>query len=206
MAGNFPNLHERGVQKSLDDWLQDERLTELANERGPLYVEELPPSIIASEEFQTVLANFGWPDKVNTGGLVGHEFVSDAEFWDALCNKDNPLTLNNFIGELIQEPRDHFAGQYGYLPASHRVNLVAPDFMQALRPALGAEWDRVAEAYDARYLTSPQELQTAAHLAYKLMCRLITNQDSRKKLEFLGLNGWGELPVTSIRDYLFHDS
>ena len=206
MTGDYASNHEGGAPRTLEQWCHDEGLIALAEEPGPLYIEELPSSVVSNEHFQALLHQVGWPDRVNAAELIPQEYATDEAFWDALCNKGNPLTLNNLINELIQEPRDHFEGPYGYMPASHRLNLVAPEFMRVLRPALGAEWDRIADAWGLAYKSSPADIQAAAHLAYKLLCRLITEDDARKKLAFLGLDGRNEPPVTSIGDYLLHDS
>lgn len=192
---------------------RDEHLNALIEGEGPLELTELDEDIRQSEAFEQFVEEYGWPTASEDGQITpAPQFKDDDQFLDAFTHRtkvDNRVYyLNNFKVWIAAEPNTERFSEarqlYGAAPALLRAYIIAPEFMEAVRVAYTS---LPKEAYypSAKTLDSPEgELVVhGAHMAYKLLGRLIKTDDRRTHAKILfGKDSTSGEPIDDAATYL----
>lgn len=186
------------------DALNDATFVAYAVGESPLTVEELPADLRDSQALQTFIETFGWPDE--SDALIEPLLASEKDF-DSLAVEDfivrflslnsiDPTkNLNNFRMWLTSEPhRQPFTGSrmsemYGAHPALHRLYVLMPETMHAIKELLTDveerhNGDRYAIADELLEATN-QEVAKAIMLVYETAGRVLKVDDKRRQQNIL---------------------
>ena len=183
----------------------EEKYVDYASGEGPLLIDELPDELRSSEQFQEFVATFGWPE-VTDGAIEplapqDQEYDSEAvgEFLERFLSRnslDPSENLNNFRIWLINEPHERSLSEnvglehlYGAHPALHRLYVVMPEVMKALRVLLTDmevrnEGNR-KKIGDELSADANQEIVKTIMLVYQIASRLLKVDDMRRQQEIL---------------------
>jgi len=198
---SFIDAHRDAISNA--SW--EEKYVGYASGEGPLLVEELPDELRNSEQFQEFVATFGWPE-VTDGAiepLAPQDQVFDSEaageFLERFLSRDSldpSKNLNNFRLWLINEPHEHSLADgvgiehlYGAHPALHRLYVIMPEVMKALRVLLT---DIEARNEGSRRkieeelsIDANREIVKTIMLVYEVAGRLLKVDDMRRQQQIL---------------------
>lgn len=208
-----PDHHESSVgsiHDTLRQVLRDTNPEQFVQQDGPLTSDQLPEHIRHSDAFYDFVAEYDWPSRLNTVDMTpARTFDSDEAFWYALWDKNDPNYLNNFVHWYLTQPSEEFSLEdtYAVKPALHRVYVVAPELMVALRECMQEAMDvykPIGHIHDLP-IDYPGTVH-AAHVAYQLIAKLVTKHDTRLLYDMHLGGGGTQTSPTDIRDthrYLF---
>lgn len=194
--------------------LSQEKYIDYASGEGPLLAEELPDELRDSKQFQEFVATFGWPEVADGAiePLAPQDQVFDSEAADEFLERflsqnslDPSKNLNNFRVWLMNEPHERslmdgvgMEQLYGAHPALHRLYVLMPDLMEALRELL----IDVETRNDGNRRKIAKELSIAANrdivksimLVYEVAGRLLKIDDMRRQQKILMPDGQVTMP------------
>lgn len=189
----------------------DERLNKFLDNEGPLELAELDEDLLQSETFRQFVMEYGWPTAAEDGEIVPPPtFEDDEQFLGAFTHgtevNGQNYYLNNFKVWLASEPNtEQFSGGtqfYGSAPPLLRAYAVVPEFMEALRVAYDSLPKRTYyPTADALASREGELVVHGAHMAYKLLGRLIKTDDRRTHAKILFGEGSGD-PIDDAATYL----
>ncbi len=203
-ASNIENTILADSYRYLNTLEYDENLESYLHHTGPLTIAELPREVQQSEQFQSFVDSYGWPNNIEDSDIAPLPvFESDEQFREAFLHGtmiDGRLyNLNNFKCWISQEPNEdsgyHPNKMYGSRPALLRAYIVAPELMEAVRVAYMALPKRAhfpsVEAMESR---EAELVVKGAHSAYQLLGRLIKTTDEQTHIKMLyGASDEGQL-------------
>lgn len=203
--------HLDDTDARLEDALNDEVIRGYIEGNGPLTIAELPAELATSEQFAHFVNEYDWPRRQNAGGITPvRDYESPEFFWRCMYDDTLPRTLrlNNFRNRLAVRPIENTADAtriidvYGFEPALHRAYMVARPLMEPLREIADSvnldnqNFQAVAEQHP----TAP----VAAYAAYRLLGRLITQDDNAIGLQHMRGQADPNTPlVTDAHEYLW---
>lgn len=214
LPGEHTNDQPDDVTVELRAALNAQQLQEYLAVDGPLRISDLPPEIATSEAFEHFVGQYDWPSYANAGSIAPtrEAMYEDAnDFWYHMYDGDGPKYLNNFKDWLATPPIDDrrdaktmTAIAYGLQPALARAHIVAEPLFQVLRtvasqsegiPINATQAAHVAE----RYSDVPQ----AALAAYRLLGKLLTQDDQKMVIKKLDANPDEVGVITDAHEYLW---
>jgi hypothetical protein len=172
--------------------------------QGPLSMDELRtveggPMIMKSEEFRMLFSAVGWPNHLEDGAIRPSRQYDDESFRAALTREYSidGISLNNFPLRLsankaelhqtagkveLHSNETSFAdNMYGGLPYVLRAYALAPAFMQSLHERV-----RCSDGKSAEFIARDPELAQNAHMAYRLLGRLMKITDNETYFRLKG--------------------
>lgn len=162
--------------------------------QGALPLDIVPVGIQRSEEFEEMLAHFGWPDEADAAVEYVEPYQDNATFVDDLLRRSSDSSaaphLNNFISWLSQAPSyepmhtgEPLENIYARAPSLHRVHAVMPDLVEPMQLMIAdmrrRNGTRTADFHDELALGVNDDLVTAARMAYTAFGRLFRKSDKR---------------------------
>jgi len=196
---------EYDYRDRISEALWKEEYVEYAYGDGPLTVDELPAALKNSDAFHQFVEQFGWPD-IQDGSIEplpfqDREFDSRAadEFLERFLSRnslDPSTNLNNFRMWLTSTPHEHSHSDdssitdiYGAHPALHRLYVLMPEVMEALRMLL-TDIESECEGSRRRIADtlgrgSNSEIVKAIMIVYEVAGRLLKVDDMRRQQQIL---------------------
>jgi len=180
----------------------DTQLLKLSRERIPISFRELDPVLVRQPGFTKFVEEQGWPTQSEDLITFAPTFESDEEFLGLLSSH-----ADNFKNWISQEPNEDkkfdINKYYGSYPAVLRANVIAPEFMDALRIAYNSlPKARQHPEYETFHSPEAELVVSSAHVAYRLLSRLIkVDDDDRHSKLVLGRID-EPAPITDAGEYL----
>ncbi len=172
---------------------------------GPLTIDELSDDLRTSDGFHEFVDAFGWPDvtdgKIEPLPAQDRGFDSEAvgDFLERFLSRDScdPSTdLNNFRIWLVSEPHENalsvssgIKDMYGAHPALHRLYVLMPEVMTALKALLANMEAQHGDYEDGIATELPlgvnSEIVKAIMIVYEVAARLLKVDDLRRQQRVL---------------------
>lgn len=198
---NLTLSNEYDYRDLISEALWQEQYIHYAYGEGPLTISELPYDLRTSDGFHEFVEAFGWPDaadgKIEPLPAQDREFDSEAvgDFLERFLSRDSrdsSTDLNNFRIWLVSEPHERLLSSssgvkdmYGAHPALHRLYVLMPEVMTALRVLLvnmeaqhGEYEDGIAIELS---LGANSEIVKAIMIIYEVTARLLKVDDLRRQ-------------------------
>lgn len=194
--------HTPDFDKIRDNLLQatgNKVYQEYSNEGGPINLREVDPAAI-DDNFGTVFQAYGWPD-MSDSRSVERDTVTYSDNDNFLHNlrvyPESPdkviqkRYLNNFNVWLRTKPVTNpnpVIDTYAAHPALHRAHAVVPDLMTSVQEFFDAAYSQSAnsdELTEFLYLEENAVAIEAAHMTYRILKRLIKQDDRYRQFDIL---------------------